>query len=252
MSYDYQNGRPLNWTRRENKTSPKFDLFFVRSLAAPTTLSVDAVLDADTITVTAPAGFVIGSYLGVFGGGRYYFATVLNVAGSVLTLDTQIDFPFTAGSTVARLSRDLNVNGSAARYTFSISGPTAGAVAFDISRFMLVAECANPVDLSKFADQTALTRGLVLRKNDGKVHNIWNIKDNSGFAAHAYDWTPYAATNPQQGVDGMNVRYTFSAEDKHDSFARVAAGESLDLVVQDNLSGITLLQAIAEGSEVIR
>lgn len=246
-----KNGAQISNTSIVSNNKPVVDFYFVRAPNAPTDVAVQPVVDSKSITVTnaAAAGIVIGSYFGVFGGGRYFFAVALNVVGNVITTDTPVDFAFPIGSTAVYLDRDLNKDGSVTPLTYSILGPTAGNITFHVTRFMLMAECATAVDLSKFGDLGALTNGMILRQSNGVSRTIWNIKKNSGFALHAYDWTPFAATNPQQGVDGMIVRYSFNGPDKHDSPIILQAGESLDLIVQDNLLGLTTFQALAEGRE---
>lgn len=232
----------------QDQTSPLFDLYFSQVIGVPTTLSVAAVKGSYQITVTSAAGFSVGSYLGVFGGGRYFFAEILSIAVNTFTLDTPVDFSFSNGSTTVNLNRDLSVNGSVTPEIFSIQGPQAGLIEFDITRFMLSMETAAPPALDEFGDLSALTRGLVLRKNDGITRNYWNIKKNIEFGLHAYDLQALSTVGP--GQDGLILRYTFAGADKHGVTVRLAAGDTLELVVQDDLTGIQRITALAEGHEV--
>ena len=65
-----------------------------------------------------------------------------------------------------------------------------------------------------------------------------------------YDWTPYLATNPQQGQDGFLFRLTFAGMNKLGVAIRLNPGEDLQFLVQDDLSGITVLEVTAEGHVV--
>ncbi len=62
------------------------------------------------------------------------------------------------------------------------------------------------------------------------------------------DWDPYAAANPQQGINGFVSRLTFSGQEKLGVVTRLELGEDIELIVQDNLSTLISLEVVAEGS----
>jgi len=231
----------------QDQTTPLFDFYFQQALSQ-TTLQAATVRYQYTIDVSSAAGFVVGSYLGVFGQGRYFFAEVLSILGTVLTLDTPLDFDFANGSTVVRLTRDLNVNGAVTPQVFGIFGPAGGNIKYDITRFMLSIETATAPQLPEFGDLSALTHGLVLRRNDSQTRNYWNIKSNLEFGLHAYDIQLLSAVGP--GADGILMRYTFAGADKHGVTVRLGAGDTLELLIQDDLTGLSKFRALAEGHEV--
>ena len=101
--------------------------------------------------------------------------------------------------------------------------------------------------MNKFGDLAKLTRGLAVRRKDGNIVNYFNIKDNSEIAGIMYDWTPSIASNPGQGVDGFYSRLTFAGQDKIGVVVRLGAGEDLQFVVQDDLTGLLSLEIVAEG-----
>jgi len=227
------------------------DLFFIK-LKNLATLAVNAVIDSRLLVVTDSTGIVIGDWLGVFSGAvanQFYFGEVLAVAGNNITVDSPLDFAFEAGDQMVNTTRDLNVDGSITPQTFEVRGPgQVSGQAVDITRIMIQMTCDNAPDFGKFGDiVNGLTNGVVLRQNNGVLKNIWNIKLNLELANYAYDYTVYDASNPAQGVHGIAVRYTFGGRDKHGTNIRLFPGETLELIIQDNLSTLLSFRIIAEG-----
>lgn len=218
-----------------------------------TTLSALAVKGAYTITVTNTTGFTAGKYIIIFDtiSSNFSFYTQIGApAGNVITLDTPLDYAYPIGATVSATITDMSVNGSVTPQVFGLRGadtPPGVEVTVDITRIIFYCVAASAVDLTKFADIAALTRGLVLRKRNTVVENIFNVKSNAELAGLMYDFSVSAATNPVQGVDGFVARLTFSGQEKIGVAIRLPIGEDLEFIVQDNLSGITLFKVVAEG-----
>jgi hypothetical protein len=231
---------------KQDQTTRPLDLFFTTDHGQPAakTLAVASSIDDTTLTLSDVTGMADGQYFGVFGGDpnvpKFYFATQIGApSGNIITVDSPLDDAFPIGAAVVPLSKNLAVDGTASPITFVVRGAGAGSdFQVDITRLIGAARCSSAVDLSKFVNLPALTKGLLLRRNDGKIWNIWNVKENSGFAALAFDWQPYSSTNPQQGIDGMAFRYTFNGDDKHGVTIRLEPEDSLELIVQDNLTTV--------------
>ena len=237
----------------QDQTTPPFDLFFIQQLAVPTSTRVQTFVDNRAVLVVDASNISVGDYLGIFypAEDRFFFGEVLTISVNDLTVDTPLDFEYPIGATVVPFTRDLNVDGSIAKQIFAISGGGTGSeLVLDITRLMISMECDSAVNLNKFGDLDALTIGVVLRRTDGTSKNIWNIKTNSELANLCYDYTPYAATNPVQFVDGAKFRYSFSGQDKHGVAVRLAPGDFLQIVIQDDLTGLVKFRIIAEGHEV--
>lgn len=233
----------------QDQTTPPLDLYFVQAIGVPTTLAVQAAINDRNITVASDAGFSVGDYLGLFTAPRFYFGEVLaKPGGNVLTLDTPIDFAYTAGSHVQPLTRDLNVNGSVGSpQIFFVAGPGAGSFEIDITRIMISMITSSAADLSLFGNLAALTNGITLRKTDSETRNIWNAKTNLDLLNLAYDLTIFQASNPSQGVDGLGCRYSFAGQEKHGVAVRLGTNEQLQIVITDNLSTLTQFRIIASG-----
>jgi hypothetical protein len=238
-----------------DQTTPPLDLYFIQATGDADTLAVEGAVDDTSITLNDDTGFAVGGYIGVFSGGRFYFGEVLATPGAnVLNLDTPLDFAYAVGSNVLEFSRDLGVSGSiGSPEIFEVQGPggAAAGLEIDITRIMISMITDSAADLSLFGDIAALTNGCVLRRNDGAVRNIFNVKTNVDLLNLAYDLTIYSAANPVQGVDGLGARYTFSGPDKHGVAVRLGAGESLEWLVQDDLTDLgtatATFRVIAQG-----
>jgi hypothetical protein len=236
----------------QDQSTPPLDLYFAKANAAPTTLAVAVAIGAYDLTVTDATSFNIGDFLGMFSGasgeGRFYFGVIKNKVGSVLTMDTPIDFPFQIGDPVVSTTRELNIDGSGAPVTFEIvAGGATAPIKVDITRIMLQMTTTGTPEFGDFGDITnGLAKGVVLRRVDGETRNIWNIKTNGEIANIAYDFTVYDPASPI-AVNGIAARYTFAGQDKHGVVVRLLPGDSLELIIQDNLSALLSFRAIAQG-----
>lgn len=107
------------------------------------------------------------------------------------------------------------------------------------------------VDLTTFGDLAELTRGIVFRSvsstGEMTIRNIFNLKSNADLANIAYDFDVYAKTNPQQGVDGFTSRLTFGGQSKIGVVLRLEQDENLEMLIQDDIDGLTKLTVILEG-----
>lgn len=241
----------------QDQTTKPFDFFFTQIIGTPTTVATNTAIDDITVAVASTNGMSVGDYFGLFNAdtatdNRAYFGEVMAITGSVVWLDTPIDFAFQVGDTAAAFSRNLNVLGTpTSQQIYSIQvGPNA-TQSIDIIRIMVSFITDGTVDLSTFGDiEGGLTYGVVLRRTDGIVHNIWNAKTNGDIAHLCFDYTPYSATNPNQGQDGAKFRYSFNGPDKHGVPIRLDPGDELQLIIQDDLTSLTQFRIIAEGHYV--
>jgi len=232
----------------QDQTTPPVDLFFIRSLAAPTTLAAAVTLNSYTIQLTGTTGFIAGIYIGIFDptNKRFFFAEVLSLAGNVATLDTPIDFAFAAGTTVIPSTRNMNVDGSTTAREYVINGPGAGSgFRIDITRILIHITDESDMDDGKFGGIPALTKGLILRKEDGEVRNIFNVKSNGEFANLSFDFD-YVSKAPA-GTYGIRGRLSFAGQEKHGVAIRLGEGDSLKIIVQDDLSALSSFRIIGQG-----
>ena len=219
-----------------------------------TTLTVASVVDTYDITVADATGAVIGSYVVMFSPilVRYAVFEVLAVNALVLTLDSLMPIVFPVGAFVDIGTTDMAVDGSSTPVHFGLRGtgiPPGIESTADITRILITCYTTGIGDLADFGDIAGgLTRGLLFRKRDGTNYNVFNVKTNGEIAGMTMDFDPYAATNPQQGVNGFVSRLTFSGQDKLGVVIRLPLGEDIEMIVQDNLSTLLKLEVVVEGS----
>ena len=221
-------------------------------IGANTTLKYDAYVDSTFIVVSDTTGIGANTYVIVFNPVQQRFSTFNRLSNSndTIFLDTPLDVAYDSASYVDFSTKEMNVDGSTTSQTFGIRGasPSPLGITVDITRIIFSCTTSGLVDLSKFADIAGgLTNGLVLRKRDGSYYNVFNVKTNQELAGLMYDWQPYASANPIQGQDGFVSRLTFGGQEKIGVVIRLAPGDDLEFLVQDDLSGITSFQVMAEG-----
>ena len=244
----------------QDQTSPPVDLFFTQPIGVPTALTNAVLIDATSITVDSVADISVGNYIGIFSGasaeGRFYFGEVLTLpGGNVVTLDTPLDFAFDAGDNVISQTREMNVNGSVTPQTFSVTnGTTQSVLEIDITRIMFSMILTSAGDDGKFGNIAKLTKGLVFRRTDGDTRNTFNVKTNGELRSLCFDLT-YPIRSGGGGQFGLGARYTFAGQDKHGVALRLKPGDSLDIIIQDDLSSgapdIEEFRMVAPGHIVI-
>lgn len=217
-----------------------------------TTLSTTASVGDYDIIVTSSTGISVGSYIILFNPTveRAMVAYATGVAGTTITLDTPLDYDFPSGTYVDIATTNLGVNGSTTVQTFGIRGtgaPPGVDLTIDVTRLIFSCTCSSAVDLTKFGNLTRLTNGLVLRSRNGNYKNIFNLKDNAEIAGTMYEFIVFQSSNPAQGVDGFIAQLTFAGSNKIGVAIRLPVGEDLQLLVQDDLSGLINFEVMAEG-----
>lgn len=239
----------------QDQTTPAL-IIKMNKITNETTLATAVEKFTYFLDVASITGISVGSYLIMFTAttNKFYKGSVVAIVGNVLEMDTQLDSDFPIGSIINIGITNMNVNGAVTPQIFGVRGlatPENIAITFDITRIIITCLATSAVDLSKFGDLTKLTRGIALRKRNGNTINIFTAKSNVELEGLTLDWKPFAATNPAQGQDGFSCRLTFAGQDKLGIVQRLAPGEDLEMIIQDNLTGLIFLEVVAEGHEVI-
>jgi len=239
----------------QDQTSPILIVPFHTTTNSTTLATSATAIDDMSFNVASTTGFVAGAYVTIYSttSDRWYQGHQVGaVAGSTVTIDTPIDFTFQIGDKVSVGSSDLAVDGSSTSVTYTLRDPAPVGldITGDITRIILVMECASACSWAEFGDLAALTNGLVLRRVDGVTQNIFNVKSNKDLANIMYDMDILVAAGPAL-VDGVKGRLTFGGQNKLGVVVRLAEGEDLEIIIQDNLSALTTFQIYAEGHIVV-
>jgi hypothetical protein len=230
------------------------DLFFIKQNNA-TTLNGAISPDDTTITLTDTTGFVDGVRVGIFSStGIFYFGQQVGApSGSDITLDSPIDRAFADGDNVIAATKNMNVSGSIGSPQIFQVGPVGAGTGVDIDITRItgyIQDGGTPgMDDSKFGNIAGgLTNGVLLRVNNTIMSNIWNVKTNGEFGILCYD-TAYTPKAPS-GSEGFRFRNTYAGQAKHGVTLRLEPGDTLELLVQDDLTGLEVFNMMAQGHVV--
>lgn len=235
----------------QDQHSLALDFRFIQPVDSTTT-SANAEPNDMTITLTDTTGYVDGNVVGIFQTGIFYFGRQIGApAGSVITLDTPIDRQFLSGANSITAIDNMNIDGSGATQIFQV-GPTGVGADIDITRIMgFIQDGVTPgMDDSKFGGIAGgLTNGVVLRYNNNVMNNLWNIKTNGEFGLFCYD-TAYTANAPA-GSEGFRFRNSYGGQSKHGVTIRLEPGDTLELLIQDDLTDLEDFRMLAQGHVVV-
>lgn len=226
----------------QDQTSPIVEAYmviYVRTLilANPTVIDSYDVVVADASLVT------VGNVVTLQNKQRGFQGKVLSKVGNILTLDSPFDYVFPIEGTAIREGKtSLNVNGSVTPITV-IFKPTTG-VMWDIYSIALSIVDNTAMDDSLFGGLPSLTKGIVLRKTDGESRSYFNIKSNGGFSTRGD--LIYSEKAPS-GYYGLTFIKDFPKTVGVAIRLNGDKGEQLELIIQDDLSGIFSFTALCRG-----
>ena len=240
-------GFPVNV---QDQHTPAFDAPFAQIVNGPFTLAADALIDAWSIEVTTGHSLIAGDKLLLqdIQHGRAMFATVMSVAGdNTVNIDSPINFMYHLAHTrVLEITNDLNVNGSGTRQVFQVGTAVAG-VELDITRILFQLTCTDIPEFTDFGDiALGLTRGVMCRVVNGVNTNLFNLKSNADLAALMFDVSVYESAKVFN-VNGIAARLTYGGQAKHGVTIRLAQGEVLEVIIQDDLSSLVSFRMGASG-----
>lgn len=237
----------------QDQTTPVVLANFNQIVAQTTTSQATAIDDTD-VEVTSATGIVVGHLFTLFNATeeRFFFAHVLTIVSTTITIDTPLDFAFPSGTFIDSGIDDLAVNGSSTPQVFGLRGggtPEGVDLDFDCVQLSITCQTTSASNLAKFGNLTALANGLVFRRRDGTHQNIFNVKSNSEINEKFTKFEFFVA-DPPQGQDGFGATIVFGGQDNYGVVLRIGAGEDLEIIVQDDLSTLTSLKIMAKGSIV--
>jgi hypothetical protein len=242
----------------QDQTSPS--VIAPMSILEETTTTTGAIaVGAYVIPVTSATGISAGKMLTLFDPTsiRFTYFIVVSVASLNITVDRPSDFAYPAGSYVDVSEPNLAVNGSTTpviaglRNNAGQTPPPGINLSMDVTRILFNIVATSACNLTTFGNLAKLTNGVVMRRRDGAYYNIFNVKSNGELREIMYDIDIVETGTPASGQDGVFGRLTFGGQNKIGVVQRIAINEDVEIIIQDNLSGLTLFQVTAEGHIVI-
>lgn len=247
VEVDVRGGKGVS-TFIQDQKSRSLSLPFLqdRSLA---TLASDTVIDSNVISLVAGHTTVVGEIIEIIDNisGEFMQAKIIAISGDDLTMDAPVSCVVPAGDEVIISSKEMNVDGSATPQIFSVKPlPTQSG---DITRVTFHMDDILSMDGSTFGGQDELVNGCVLRvkHSDGCYQNIFNFKSNGSIRMECFD-TAYTDAN-KRGLYGFSARLTWGGQNKHGVVIPLdgSLGEELQLVIQDDLTGLSQFRMKAQG-----
>lgn len=232
----------------QDQTSVIVDVYMCQLINA-VTLASNTTIDTYDVTLVAGHGVVVGNILCFKEGASFFQAEVLTVVTNTITLDRPLDFAFTTAAVVERTTNDMNVDGSVTRQIFRIS-PVNTTNKLDVTKIIFSIEDNAAMDTSTFGGLTKLARGIVLRKKDGTYKSIFNAKNNDDFLHHCAEYG--FIDKAPAGYYGFRAIKKFAGQENHGVTIRLdpALSDELQVIVQDNLTGLTDFHVIVHGHVV--
>ena len=222
--------------------------FFHRHTGIDTTLAVANVAGATSITVVNATGFNVRDFFQIENGViETTFPQVTAIVGNVFTLDRPLDNAFSIGDNIEAVSFNMNVVGS-------LASPVAFRLIPDqdqlwhIVRFLLGMIHSSAADDSLFGNLPALTNGCVLRAYNAtadqyRTFTLW--KSNGDIKMDMFDLVYTDKAGP--GVFGTNGRGSVKLATGAVPKLSGIAGDYMELLVQDDLSGLTKFNLKGQG-----
>jgi hypothetical protein len=239
-------------TYHQDQTTRPIGIKINQVLDDTITLSTAPTVNSYTVALTAGHGVANGNKLAFLeqnGSPQIFYGVALNVATNTITMDSPVPFSFTpADTTVLKYNDNLIVNGSGTAIVANMHNYFTNKI--DITRFIFHIEDDVAMDTAKFGGITALTRGLVLRKNngDGTYTHYWNVKKNGELAELAYD-LEYDSKAPA-GSYALRCRLSYGGEQKHGVVIRLEPGQAVEVLIQDDLTALEEFDITVEGHVV--
>lgn len=238
---------PTQDVNLQDQTSPILIVPFKKDYLT-TTLTAPVAVDDKVINVADATGVAVGDHVRMFSttNNTFYQGKVVSIATLAITVDTPVDKVYATSDVVGFGKINLAVNGAVTPQVFNIRAPDPGiTVVGDITRIILTMETVTQPEWNLFGDIARLTNGIVFRKTDGTTQNIFNVKSNSELAGIMYDmdfleFSRFASY-------GLKGRLTFGGQNKIGVVIRLEVDEDLELVIQDDLTGLTNFYVVAEG-----
>jgi hypothetical protein len=209
---------------------------------------VSPISPGDTsITVASDAAFTVGDKISISEGERTelrYCQITDKPGGNVLDLDGPIDNSYGALAIAEIVDIDLsNAVGTLATPVIYKIQPPVGSI-WHIKRLNITMTHIVAANDDLFGGIPALTNGVVVRENKDTQRTLANWKTNSDIRLSVGVDLEYV---PKTGASdfGTSIRWSFW---KVDAIVRISSftAESMDVLVQDNLTGLSRLRIEAQ------
>lgn len=241
-------GLPVNI---QDQTTRPFDIQVNQILSTAYSITVSPTINTRIIELNTTIGLSTDdkiAFLEENGMPQIYFGFITAISGNNITMNSPVPYNFTPSlAVVFTFDNQLNVDGSTTTQVFSLVNSFNEEV--DITR--IIFKCTDDVEMHDglFCGIAQLTNGITFRKytNDGYYIDYFNIRNNAKWGLIAYDVQYTDTGKPPSDVYGFGSRLTYAGQNKHGVTIRLEQGERIELLIQDDLTGISGASLMVEG-----
>lgn len=202
------------------------------------TLAVASTAGDRTVTLADATAFTVGSRALINSGSEARILKILAKSVNDLTFDQPLDVDHPIGEPIEVVDVNMNVVASAVAPRIFVFKPHDNTTVWHMTRMLLGMTHATAGDMGLFGNQAALTNGVLIRdKTNGVVRTLTNWKTNADIERDMYDLR-FDSRAGGGGTFGTSGRGSFS---RLGAVLRLdgALAEQVEVVIQDDLSGLT-------------
>jgi len=244
----------------QDQTTGVLDVPFLSLIDDTITLGADTIADGVNRDITLTAGHGLTTLANAgdvielansVNGSFFMQCEIVSVVVNTVTLDCPINRIYTTTQSIIAVSEiDMNVNGAVTPVVYSVL--PFSLQKGDMVRLIVEMRDNSPMDFETFGGLAELTNGCVIRVNngDGTYRNLYNFKSNGDIIEQCFDHDFFL--NNGGNIRGFTARLTWGGQSKHGVVIRLdgSLDESLEFVIQDDLTGLDRMHWTAQGSEI--
>lgn len=225
---------------------PPSDLYLYQLVVTPT-ITVTVVLHSKTITVDSNSGVINGHAITIYEGRRVFQSIIQSSTATSITVASPIDHEFTSSATVETGIWNMAVDGSVTSQEFCVKPPLADCD-LCIHQVNIDITDGTAMDSAKFGGIPALTNGLVMQYLTDYHKHLSVIVNNMGFWEYGFR-TEYDDKAPA-GVFGFRAKKLLMESNGTSYLLKKSENGFFKLIVQDDLTGLTLMACCINGHKV--
>jgi hypothetical protein len=212
-----------------------------------TTFASNFTYNTYTFNVTNGTCLAPDQLLGIFSPFFTRFGThrVLSVTGD----EVEVTFPpqhnYQPGDFIFATTDNMNVDGSVTPQIFSLKAGVNFPVNMVVTRIIVHILDQTAMDDSKFGGLPSLDRGVLIRRVDGSIDNLVYFRNNGELSQLCYD-IRYDEKAPA-GFYSLTGRLTFGGLNKMGTAVFLGNNEDLEVLIQDDLTGLDQFKITFEG-----
>lgn len=243
-------GNKVDVAIQDQDTIP-LNLYLTENLAN-ITIIVNTSLNDKTVDINSPILPTTDMLICLKEDKHFYQGEIIGVAslgGSNyrLTLSAPLDFNFSTAGGCSLRNNNLAVDGSVTPHYFTVS-PSRLNDEWHINKIIFHIEDNLVMDSGKFGGISELNNGIVLRYINGINKNLLTIESNGDFEEHGAT-IKYNDKAPA-GVYSLIATKIFNGQDNAGVTLHLTPNDTLEIIVQDDLTGLNHMHSVVIGHRI--